>query len=293
MVNKSEYVKTLGPLWRIFWRRVYSHNENCMIIFVGPSGKGKSYLAMKFAEKLDPTFNKETMWDRICWKPKQVGELIIEKPLKKGSAVIVEEGGTQANARAWQTLNNRLMNYITQTFRYKNLFFFITVPYLDFIDKQVRKQFHYMVTAVDKIPEDQINICKIHEMQFDVVTGKLYTKTLRIGGIARQPHRIKIASPDIIDSYESKQGAMKEEIQELVYDEIKSVEKKFLEKPKDRNQIPEGFPKKFTNLAVMREFNVSGDTANAMATRWRAMGLVKLLGKKGRRNLFEVIDKEN
>lgn len=126
----------------LFYDYVYSRiekNQNFLGIAVGGTGSGKSYTMMRIAQKLDPSFTA----DRVCFTPKEFMEKIQEE-LPSGSVIMYDEAGVGVDARSWQSISNKMINYVLQTFRYRNLIVLFTVPKFDFIDKNCRALFHVL-----------------------------------------------------------------------------------------------------------------------------------------------------
>ncbi len=120
-------------------------NENCLIIVVGRTGVGKSYASMRIAEVLDSGFGL----DRIAFKGKDFIE-IADRDLPKGSVIMLDEAGISMDNRTWWETHNRMINYLLQTFRHRNLIAILTVPQLNFIDKKSLALFHIVLEVVGK-----------------------------------------------------------------------------------------------------------------------------------------------
>ncbi len=128
--SKNKYSEWLMP-----WiRNRIAHNMDVLGLFVGPRGSGKSYSAMELAHTCDATFNK----DRIFFDVTEFVDFVIDGTLKRGNATILDDAGVFMNSRDWQSVQNKAVSVITQSFRYRNLITFITVPKWDYIDRQTR-----------------------------------------------------------------------------------------------------------------------------------------------------------
>ena len=122
------------------FRRRIRNNKNCLVIFTGDTGSGKSYGALRFAEKLDPEFNEK----RIVFTPDKFLEIIRhDKELHSGNVIIFDEAGVGMASREWYSIQNKILSYVLQTFRFKNLIVIFTVPDFTYIDSQARKLFHF------------------------------------------------------------------------------------------------------------------------------------------------------
>jgi len=118
--------------------------RNFIGIIHGPTGSGKSYLGMKIAEKLDPTFNIE----RVIFDPEDFFDLIGKLP--KRAWLVFDESGAILDARRFMTVVNCVVSYVLETFRYKQISVIFTVPNLKMIDANVRRLMHSMMFQRDR-----------------------------------------------------------------------------------------------------------------------------------------------
>lgn len=159
MVFQSvKYSKAVKPPYlELMRRRIWHDNKNVLSIFVGTTGSGKSYSALRAAEILDHTFNI----DRVCFSTIEFLTLlrngIKDNSLKKGMVIMYDELGIGHSNRNFQDGVNKCLNFIMQGFRKENLIVFMTVPKFSFIDKQVRELAHYVVKP-EKINK-KFNVC--------------------------------------------------------------------------------------------------------------------------------------
>jgi ATPase related to the helicase subunit of the Holliday junction resolvase len=120
--------------------------QNICIVCTGTPGVGKTYFAMRFAQKLDSDFN-------IIDTPSSPGEdpsqLVFSRdhlayltgpntPLKRGQVVIVDESHFNIGARSWQDKKQQsLVNYLS-SIRSKGLILIIVVLHTRMIDSILR-----------------------------------------------------------------------------------------------------------------------------------------------------------
>lgn len=134
-----------NSVWLLQWfyRRI-KKNRNAIALFIGDTGSGKSYGAIRLAERVDPGFGA----DRIVFTVKDFLTLV-NADLPKGSVIIFDDAGLGINARLWQEESARIFGMLTQGFRYKQILTFITVPDESFIERQSRKLVHIRFEATD------------------------------------------------------------------------------------------------------------------------------------------------
>jgi hypothetical protein len=137
---------------------------------------GKSYTAVSIAQLLDPKFTI----DNIVFKGKELMKLINSDKLGPGSVIVWDEAGIDLSNRNWQSVTNKMLNALLQTFRHKNFILIFTVPYNDFIDSASRKLFHadFETQYIDKAKKEVIVKPKL--LQYNANMGKWYRKYLKV-----------------------------------------------------------------------------------------------------------------
>lgn len=115
-------------------RKRIAHNMDVLGLFVGSRGSGKSYGALKLSYMCDSIFNSK----RVMFDVGDFVDFVIDGGLKRGNAAILDDAGVFMNARDWQTVQNKAISVVAQSFRYRNLITFITVPKWSYIDRQIR-----------------------------------------------------------------------------------------------------------------------------------------------------------
>lgn len=122
--------------------RIWRDNRNFIICIVGEAGSGKSYTALSLAEMIDAKFSI----DKVVYKPREFFETLDK--CKKGDVVVFDEAGVGIPARDWQTIQNKMLSYVLQTFRHRNIGLIMTTPSMNFIDKQIRILTHYVIKVI-------------------------------------------------------------------------------------------------------------------------------------------------
>ena len=175
-VEKIEEEKAKAyTLVRYIQRRI-KNNKNFLATITVPVGSGKSWSALSMAELLDKDFNV----DRIIFKARELMKLINEGNLKPGSVIIWDEAGIDLSNRNWQSVTNKMLNALLQTFRHKNFILFFTVPYHDFIDSASKKLFHADFETQKINKNQQVVIIKPKLLQYNSNLSKWYRKYLKV-----------------------------------------------------------------------------------------------------------------
>ena len=76
---------------------------------MGPTGSGKSYGAIRLAERIDPNFSV----NRIVFTVKDFIHLM-NQGLPKGSVIVFDDAGLGINSREWQSLPSKIFGMLTQ-----------------------------------------------------------------------------------------------------------------------------------------------------------------------------------
>jgi len=117
------------------------------IIFLGETGSGKSYSAMKLASIIDPTVTAERIVFSI---PDFLALLNSEPPLPRGAVIIFDEAGLGVNSRMYKDAINIVFSQVAQSMRYRGYIVFYTTPKLSFIDAQVRPLLQMIIESTEE-----------------------------------------------------------------------------------------------------------------------------------------------
>ncbi len=126
-------------LYRTIWNDVYRREKSAGFIILGQTGSGKSWLGLKIASDLDPSF-EANMKQRIVYTAEEFIQLVAYGGLKRGNVVIFDELGHAegADSRASMSRTNRLLGGIVSTYRQMGLIVIWILPTLTQLDKNIR-----------------------------------------------------------------------------------------------------------------------------------------------------------
>jgi len=167
--------KFTQPLYKEIHQRIYKRRQNILILIVGSPGTGKSLLALRIAEKLDPTFTLENMKERVVIEASQFSKLIAnedETKLERGAVFIVDEMGASMGNRDWYTIGNKMVSLILQTFRYRQLIMIMTVPNMSFIDVSARKLIDVLIETKKIDFNTNKTKARVWKLQFNKISGE-------------------------------------------------------------------------------------------------------------------------
>jgi hypothetical protein len=178
-----------------------------MAAFVGAPGYGKSWAALAEAERIDPTFNI----DRVAFSNPEFIHIIKNEDVPKGGVIIYEEVGVELGHLDFMSSANKAVNFVLQTFRYKNYVVFFTTPSLNLVSKNSRQLFHVifnMEKKKDKIERKTYSRGRVMYLETNPVTGKIYTKRfVNYAGDYLYPKRFPKPSPGLLKKYQAKKDA--------------------------------------------------------------------------------------
>jgi len=220
--------------------RIENKNKNFVILFVGATGSGKSYAALKLAELLDKNFSI----DMCAFKARDFMNIINNLVKRseegeeiKGRVILWDEFGVEHSAREFMTISNRVINYFFQTSRHLNLIVIMTVPLLSFVDSATRKLCHAVAEMGGINSKDKTSNVKIKMLQTNVISGKEYPKYLRYRrnnkSYVSKKVKFNLPSEQLAQAYELKKkqfttGLNKEIMEKLLNSENKDKGKKEL-----------------------------------------------------------------
>lgn len=141
--------KKTHVIWFLHWIATrIKHGWPLIIAFVGAMGSGKSYSAISLAQAIDPNFTAAN----IVFTVKDFARLITAR-LPRGSVIIFDDAGVDANSRDWHSKRVKLLARVAQSFRIFGIIVIITTPKMEYIDSQTRK----LLTVLFEAPTPKID----------------------------------------------------------------------------------------------------------------------------------------
>ena len=122
------------------------YNQNVTMIFVGGTGSGKSYAAVRLALEVSKRVAVKKGGDASDYFSVESNTSVIDvmkffdvlDHAQKWNTVLLDDAGIGINSRRFMDMINITINNITQTYRTLNLFTILTVPEMFFVDKVMR-----------------------------------------------------------------------------------------------------------------------------------------------------------
>lgn len=222
-IRKHKYNK--NPLIEYICRRVRNNNLNFLMLIVGGTGSGKTYGGLRISELCDPDFKI----NQCVFRLKHFMALINQDPpFKKGSCMVFDEIGVEANKKNWYSQTNKMLNYVAQTFRHQNYITIFTTPDASFVDSSLMKLFHCVARTQRVDRNNKILYIKPLFIETNPMTGKIYRKKLRFwtpnGTKVLNEVGLRLPSKELINDYEIKKKKFTKELNEEIEKEL-SIEK--------------------------------------------------------------------
>ena len=283
--------KPKEALWVRYIKQRIRQNKNFIGIISGPTGSGKSWSSLSLGEQADPEFNIE----RVVFSGGELMRLINSGKLKKGSAIVFEEAGIGMSSKSWQSVTNKLLNFLIQTFRHRNFILIFNTPYMDFVDASTRKLFHaeFSTLSVD-IPAGTCRL-KPRYIQYNSRNKKFYFKMLRvITSSGKRPINtwsISKPSPELIKSYEIKKRAFTDRLNAGIQNDLLKLEEEDQVKPEDTRNATTGAQHEVLEL-LQKGFTVPQMAEELFVTPQNISKHMLSLKKKGY-TIRGMRDKEN
>lgn len=123
------------------YRLIYREEQNCVLLFIGNVGLGKSTGALRWGEDLDPSFSVE----RVCFNLEQFFTLLdrgdSKGKLRRGSVLVFDEaaGSKEAvDSRESLTATNKIVSFFSTISRAKGYIIIYCIPLISQLDKRAR-----------------------------------------------------------------------------------------------------------------------------------------------------------
>ncbi len=246
------YSRTKYDTWLMPWiRKRIARNMDVLGLFIGPRGSGKSYSALELAYTCDATFNQS----RVMFDVTDFVDYVVDGDLKRGNSVILDDAGVFMNARDWQTVQNKAISIVAQSFRYRNLITFITVPKWNYIDAQTRGLINIFFEAtkeqgVFKVKLPEPNPFRRGEDFLVYPRVQVPNKGLRAKAITVKTVKFNLPPQWLIDSYEQKRDGEIRKKQKEVQSMLHSMSYIQKEKAKPKRNMN---PNSIKNLKPFRD----------------------------------------
>jgi len=185
----KRYPEAIEHLPRSFQIMIFTFVErldsekNCLVALVGGTGSGKSFAGVSILYWVHVYMHGEVpsvdyMKKRWFFTGKNFMKRMNDEDLQKKEGNLWDEMGTSASHKTHQSLQNKAIGWLVQTFRNLEQLVIFTVPTLSFVDKTVRNLLHFQLETRAIMKRDKICIVKPLQLQYQIRTDKMYYHNL-------------------------------------------------------------------------------------------------------------------
>jgi ABC-type dipeptide/oligopeptide/nickel transport system ATPase component len=133
--------------WFVKWAKErMGSKRNFLLAIVGETGSGKSYMGLRLGEVLDP--NRDFGVSHVVFTPEEFFECLGR--LGNNCFIMFDEAGVSYSHREFQSMVNKMLSFVFQTFRYKFINVIFTVPTLGYMDYVGRGLLHAVIRMLDR-----------------------------------------------------------------------------------------------------------------------------------------------
>ncbi len=211
-----ETVKYKPLFMNYITKRLMEDNLNLTVLFEGKfTGVGKSYMAMYLAEQFHMVHKdvlKPFTVDNIFFKPEDAMDFIGKAP--RYSVGIYDDAGATASHRSWFDEVINILSTTVQTYRFRNLGLFLTVPFGIQVDVDLRRLSNLSVVVHDR------GYASVYSVTFQKFANKgrgaiYYNHIFNLGIKDDKKFRVSMPSKDLYTKYEEKKSATFQEKWEI------------------------------------------------------------------------------
>ncbi len=218
----------------ITWiKRRPRQNKNVLLALFGATGEGKSYGLNYIGYKIDPEFDPK---QQVAFRFKELMHIINnfnnpDHPLSKRKYKVIgfDDCQTEISVREWQSLVNRLFNYLLSTFRHQNFILIFTSPYADFLDSASMKLLHCQIECKGWNKKTKKSALRPLLLEYNSRQKKFYYHSLFVikNGKTRKMRLWKIDLPPkrIIDAYEQSKYNFTIDLNRRITAKLESMDK--------------------------------------------------------------------
>ncbi len=153
--------------------------------------------------------------------------------LKKKELNLWDEMGTAASHKTHQSLQNRAISWLVQTFRNLEQLVIFTVPTLAYVDKSVRNLLHFQLETRNILQKDKICIIKPLELQYQIRMDKMYYHNLLYPSETEKGMMdevdvvgIPLPPPEFVKAYEEMSWEFKSKLNKQIQEMLSKAEEK-------------------------------------------------------------------
>lgn len=271
--------------WILWIKKRIKNNLNFLAIAEGPPGIGKSWFLISIAYLIDPTFEVR----QVAFSFKQVMEIINSDWFKekKWKIIIFDEAQCDISNREWQSLTNRLMNYLISTFRHQNIILLFSSPYSDFLDSHTMKLLHCKFEVKGHSRKTNTTLVRPKILQYNSKMKKFYEHSLYVIK-GKSTHKLvhwQVPKPPmhLIEPYEKAKTEFTSKLNQSILRDLEKRDKK-------NQEIDERKPLTDQQRLCLQEYKRLGQVQKVAKENNIDIGLVSRQLKSARKKGYTIED---
>ncbi len=138
-------------------------NRNVIIMVLGPTGEGKSYVQLRIGELVNKHFQTMSYLSFDPWHALKIGAKLLKAEVLNWDDI----GATGMAARDAATVANKVMSYFLESFRYLQAVLTVSVPSLMMADITYRRLTHYVIVMMGIDYEAEQSLGMIHKWAYN------------------------------------------------------------------------------------------------------------------------------
>jgi len=154
--------------------RLLVKNQNWLGSIIGGTGSGKTYASLSIAKELVGDGFDVSKY--VVFNAKQFMNVLTSDYIKAGDMIIWDEAGVGMSSKDWYSLQNKLINYVFQTFRHRNIAVLFTMPAMKFLDNSARLLMHANLETVKIHRQYNLNQVKVFDVEYNNRIDKVFYK---------------------------------------------------------------------------------------------------------------------
>ena len=278
MKNMIMY-KTGEHSWVRYIKMRIKSNLNFLALAEGSTGSGKSWAMLSVAYLIDPTFEIR----QVAFSFQEVMRIINADWFQKRrwKVILFDEPQVSISNRQWQSLTNRLLNFLISTFRNQQVILLFATPYGDFIDSATQKLLHCKFEVKGHSAKTNLTTIRPKLLQWNSRLHKFYEHSLfvtRKGMLGGATKLVKWNVPKppkhLIDAYEVKKSNFTSNLNKDIQNQLDDADKKkkdkdnpeeyVIEDREDNTQFLNAFEKKWFEYIKIHPNKTVDDYASAL-----------------------------
>lgn len=202
-------------LQRLVYDEMHKKSNNWMGGFVGETGMGKSYAAIRVGERVDPDFGAH----KVCFGTIPFLERVTETH-PPGDYTVFEEASVEADSSEYMSLANKALRYVSETWRHQNRAAAFTLPAFHRLDSGVRGRLVMLFQLDYKNEQQGYTLARVKRLQEDSWSGDIYQHYPVLDGTKHRYLKFRPPSDKLLEEYEQKKSEYTQDLNSELLEDL-------------------------------------------------------------------------